>query len=374
MPIQAGKLQRQPLVAANDCLECNGRLFVTERKTKLDFLIDTGSDLCVFPKSATRDQRAKTKYELHAANNTIIATYGYIQMHLDLGLRRDYNWRFIVADVTKPIIGVDFWSHYNLLVDCRHHRLIDGLTSLSITVPHRSSSTTETVTIKTVSGSSLFHELLRQYPEITRPAGTPTQSKRNTKHHIRTTPGPPVAARPRRLAPDRLQVAKKEFDEMLSHGTARRSESPWSSPLHLAKKKDDGWRLCGDYRALNARTIPDRYPIRHINDFVYQLSGSNIFSKIDLIKAYNQIPVEESDIPKTAITSPFGLYEFPYMTFGLRNAAQTFQRFIDELLHGHDYAYGYLDDILVFSKTKEEYLRHLQAIFISTIFISSRVI
>lgn len=98
---------------------------------------------------------------------------------------------------------------------------------------------------------------------------------------------------------------------MLRNGIARRSESPWSSPLHLVRKKDDSWRPCGDYRTVNSRTIPDRYPIRHLYDFAYQPSGSQVFIKIDLVKAYNQIPVEELDIPKTAVTTPFGLFEFP---------------------------------------------------------------
>ncbi|CAK1589812.1 unnamed protein product [Parnassius mnemosyne] len=150
---------------------------------------------------------------------------------------------------------------------------------------------------------------------------------------------------------------------MLKNGTARRSESSWSSALHLMRKKDDGWRPCGDYRSLNARTIPDRYPLRNIQDFAHQLAGCNIYSKLDLVKAYNQIPVVESDIEKTAITTPFGLFEFPFMMFGLRNAAQTFQRFIDEVLQGLDFTFGYLDDILIFSHSEEEHMEHLKTLF-----------
>jgi len=124
-----------------------------------------------------------------------------------------------------------------------------------------------------------------------------------------------VTSRPRRLAPDRLRIAKSEF-EMLRNCTARRSDSPWASPLHLVPKKEDGWRPCGDYHALNARTVPDQYPVRHIADFAHHLDGQKVFSTIDLVKAYHQIPVH-SDIAKTAIITPFGLSEFPYMSFGL---------------------------------------------------------
>ena len=107
---------------------------------------------------------------------------------------------------------------------------------------------------------------------------------------------------------------------MEEQGIIRKNKSPWASPLHLVKKQNGEWRPCGDHRRLNNVTTPDKYPVPHISDFTANLHGRPAFSKLDLVRDYRQIPGSQDSIPKTAIITPFGLYDFLMTPFGLCNS------------------------------------------------------
>ena len=128
-----------------------------------------------------------------------------------------------------------------------------------------------------------------------------------------------------------------------------------------------GDRPCGDYHGLNTQTIPDRYPLPNIADFSARLHGSKVFTKLDLTKGYYQVPMSTGDIPQTAVITPFGLFQWLRMPFGLRNSGYTFQRLMDQILQGLPYCFVYVDDVLFSSPDSpelpsSEYLRRIQSI------------
>ena len=157
----------------------------------------------------------------------------------------------------------------------------------------------------------------------------------------------PVFAKPRRLNVEKLEAAGSEFKTLQKDGVISLSKSEWSSPLHIVSKQNGGFRCCGDYRSLNSITKTDRYPIPNINSFSAKLANKQRFSKIDLISAYHQIKMHPDDVAKTALTTPFGLYEYYYMPFGLKNSSATFQWYMDKIFEDIDCVF--IDDILIFS-------------------------
>ncbi|XP_051993051.1 LOW QUALITY PROTEIN: uncharacterized protein K02A2.6-like [Xyrauchen texanus] len=339
---------------------CVGRLlFIHDSISGWRFLCDTGAQRSVLPASRLDMVTDSHGPPMEAANGSPIRTYGTRYIELRLG-GQHFGWNFVTAKVAIPLLGADFLCAHGLLVDVKNRRLIDAVTFSSYTC---TLSGTDSIRLYSVlSASDDFHRLLASFPDLTQPTFSASAVKHGVEHHLATT-GPPVYARARRLDPTKLAVAKAEFANMERLGIVCRSDSPWASPLHIVPKPGGGWNPCGDYRRLNEATAPDQYPVPNIQDFSAHLSGKVIFSKVDLVRGYHQVPVHPLDIPKTAVITPFGLFEFLRMPFGLKNGTQTFQHLMDSVLRDLPFLFVYLDDILVASTSKSQHLAHLQTLF-----------
>ena len=384
----AGKLAGQAAIAATAGHGPPGRLMLlVDSSSKLSFLVDTGAVFSVIPHSSSLPAEGP---HITNASGTPIACWGSREQVVHVG-GLSYKWIFLLAAVAFPILGADFLGNFDLLVDLHRCRLIDGKTrkAIKLTTPpvnsvfasigiqpssesssspsalhHRLSnngSSPSPLQVSAISSPAVFSAILEEFPEVLNPSKQLPPVKHNVVHHI-VTEGRPVTAKYRRLDADRLEAAKRDFLDMEKQGIVRRSSSSWASPLHLVKKSDGTWRPCGDFRLLNLATKPDLYTCPNIGDLTSRLSGCKIFSKLDLRKGYHQVPVRPADVAKTAIITPFGLWEFLRMPFGLRNAGQSFQRLMDQILAGLDYVFVYYDDVLVASQTEELHQQHLRAV------------
>ena len=183
------------------------------------------------------------------------------------------------------------------------------------------------------------------------------------KHSMNLTPGEPLPnGSIYRHSILKNEETKWKIKEFLQKGHIRPSSSPCGGLIVLVQKKDETWRLCIDYWALNKITIRNRYPIPQIDDLLDQLKGVKYFNKIDLKSRYHKVLIDPKNVWKTTFKSKEGLCEWLVMLFGFKNSPTTFMRLMDNILRPftNSFVVFYLDDILIFNKSWEEHLQHIR--------------
>ena len=338
-------------------------------KNNVHFLLDSGASLSVWP--YTGDKPPERHQALRAANGSIIQTYGEKTIEVDLGIGRILEHNFIQADVSQPILGADFLIKYGIVLDLKRKKITISDTGLSIS----SQAATSQILSVELLHCKRAEELLKKFPDLV----DPTKARRKTcdpsLHHEIITNGKPPHFKPRKLNPAMRKKTKEHFEKLLKEGVVERSTSNYAAPLHIvAKKEKDEYRFVGDFRALNEISKKNRYPLPLVSDCVNELRGKKVFTSLDLKEAFSVLPLTKEAMEKTAVITPCGLYQYRYLCYGLCNASQSFQRFIDKTLRGikridkngeerEVTTFAYVDDILISSESEEDHQQDLEAVF-----------
>jgi hypothetical protein len=263
------------------------------------------------------------------------------------------------------IIGMNWMKMHRVVLDISAHLVhldspIYGKVSLHLPpIARLHASSVNADVAKSLDEIHIIHEYLDVFPDDL----SEMPPDRAIEFKIELQPGTtPVYKQPYPMARNEMAELKTQLQEFLNKGYIHPSCSPWGCPAIFVSKKDKTQRLCVDYRPLNAITVKNKYPLPHIDLLFDQLIGAQVFSKIDLHYGYHQIKICEEDIPKSAFSTRYGLYEYLVMSFGLTNAPAHFMYFINSVFMEEldKFAVVFIDDILVFSKSKKEHEEHLR--------------
>ncbi|GJV35591.1 putative reverse transcriptase domain-containing protein [Tanacetum coccineum] len=302
-----------------------------------------------------------TCYEVELADGKVVSTNNVlIGCTLNL-LNHSFPINLMVIELGSfdVIIGMDWLSRYDAAILCgkkKARKYIEkgcALFLAQVTEQELKEKRLEDVPV------------IQDFPKVFLDELPGLPPPRQVEYRIDLIPGvAPVARAPYRLAPSEKKELSKQLQELSEKGFIRPSSSPWGAPILFVKKKDGSFRMCIDYRELNKLTIKNRYPLPRIDDLFDQLQGSSIYSKIDLRSGYHQLYILEEDIPITAFRTRYGHYEFQVMPFGLTNAHAVFMDLMNRMCKPYldKFVIVFIDDILIYSKNKEEHDEHLKTI------------
>ena len=267
---------------------------------------------------------------LYSATANEIQTYGEKVLDINFGSDCNYTWCFTKTDLRFSVIGIDFLTAHKLIVDSYNRCLIDK--NRNCVIPLFPAHSVPPKICCILPQKSEFHRVLSRYPKILNPPHRYQRKAHGIEHAIRTN-GKIVRSKLRRTSPEIQKIIDSQITEWLTDGIISRSDSPYSSCLHVVPQKNGKHRVCVDYRNLNATSVLESYPIPHLHSMMDNLFGSKVFSVLDLKSAYFNVPIRKQDRPKTAFITKSGCFEFNYLPFGLKSAPASFMRFIHEVLY-----------------------------------------
>nr|AAN16328.1 putative polyprotein [Oryza sativa Japonica Group]AAP52669.1 retrotransposon protein, putative, Ty3-gypsy subclass [Oryza sativa Japonica Group] len=259
------------------------------------------------------------------------------------------------------ILGMDWLARHKGVIDCANRKVTLTSNDGRVVTVHALSSESLRSRLNQITLEEI--PIVREYSDVFPDDLPGMPPKRDIEFRIDLVPGTtPIHKRPYRMAANELAEVKRQVDDLLQKGYIRPSSSPWGAPVIFVEKKDHTQRMCVDYRALNDVTIKNKYPLPRIDDLFDQLKGATVFSKIDLRSGYHQLRIKEEDIPKTAFTTRYGLFECIVMSFGLTNAPAFFMNLMNKVFMEYldKFVVVFIDDILIYSRTKEEHEEHLR--------------
>jgi hypothetical protein len=303
-------------------------------------------------------------YSISTPEGRVVANQMARKIPLEF-VRRVFSTALIILEgqVIDVILGMNWMKMHRAILDISARMVhfdspIYGKVSLQLPPVARLQASIYTLVAKSLDEIHVVHEYPDVFPDDL--SGMPPDRAIEFKIELQLGTAP-VYKRSYPMMQNEMAELKIQLQELLDKEYIRPSCSPWGCHTIFVSKKDKSQRLCIDYRPLNAVTMKYKYPLPHIDLLFNQLIGAQVFSKIDLYSGYHQIKIREEDIPKTAFSTRYGLYEYLVMSFGLTNAPAHFMYLMNSVFMGEldKFVVVFIDDILIFSKSKKEHEEHL---------------